>query len=317
MSGHDVVAKMRSAAADPSPLTRLIADPAIVELAKLKKHGKYGMKGSKKVPSIRRLAIEEEECELGRLKAILRCAADHLERAAQRVGESEALARYAEKQEKEALVKLTAAEVVKTRMETELRESIADSQRYQLELQSADEKLQHLESDLRRAERLKDEYEKATVKAEEQRRQYKNKLLDYKMRKNAIEHGHWIELLNTLDEGREEGWVEGEKDGLKEGRAQGYQEGKNIGRLEGLKEGRAKGYVEGKNVGKGEGLKEGYMQGRADERQTAFEAFDRFLDEEMDSQDDKWSSRIRKWTESVYHSGSVKSAPSRPPSPGV
>ncbi|KAG6842177.1 hypothetical protein C0991_001670 [Blastosporella zonata] len=277
---------MREAAADPSPLTRLIKDPAIIELARLKKQGNT-TKDSKKVPSIRRLAIKEEEYELGRLKALLKCGADHLEHEARHAEEADVLARYAERQEKQLLAKVTAAELAKYRAETDLQASVADSQEFQLELQRADLKLQRLEADLHRVERLKDEYEKATIKAEEQYRQYKNRLLNSKMRESDMEEGHRIELQNALEEGREEGRIEGEKNGYRDGKGQGYVEGKTAGKVEGFKEGRAKSYREGKNAGRLEGLAEGYIQGRVEERRTALEAFDRFLDEEMDGQDDK------------------------------
>ncbi|KAG6903021.1 hypothetical protein C0995_007454 [Termitomyces sp. Mi166 len=282
---YDVIAKMREAAADPSPLTRLIEDPAIVELARLKKE--HRLKSSSKVPSIRKLAIEEEEYQLGRLKVLLQCSADHLEHAVRRAEEAEVLGRYAESQEKAVLAKLEAMKQAKSHAQAELQTSITDSHRFQLELQSTERDLDRLKNDLRRMERLKDEYEKSTVKAEEQVRQYKNKLLDYRIRESNLEHGHRIELLNTLDEGREEGWIEGEKDGYKEGRAQGYLEGKNAGRAEGYEEGRAKGYEEGRGAGRKEGLLEGYKQGRDEERKKALEAFDKFLDEEMNGQDEK------------------------------
>ncbi|KAG6832631.1 hypothetical protein H0H92_014467 [Tricholoma furcatifolium] len=288
---RDVIAKMRDAAADPSPLTRLIEDPAIIELSRLKKQS--GGKGLKNVPSIRRLAIEEEEYQLGRLKALLRCAADHLEHEVRRAGEAEVLARYAQSQEKGVRARLETMELAKSRTETELQASVAECQRLQLELQSVERDLQFTKIDLHRVENLKGEYEKATGKAEEKARQYKDRLIDYRIRESNLEHDHQIELLNTLDEGREDGFQEGQEkgyvEGIRAGKADGYKEGMKAGKIEGSKEGRAKGYQEGRDVGRAEGVVEGRKQGHMEERRTALEAFDRFLDEESNEQDDKAS----------------------------
>ncbi|KAG6879669.1 hypothetical protein C0992_013205 [Termitomyces sp. T32_za158] len=282
---YNVIKMMREAAADPSPLTRLIEDPAIVELARLKKE--HRLKSSKKVPSIRKLAIEKEEYQLSRLKALLRSSADHLEHAVRRMEEAEMFARHTAIQEKTVFSELETMRQSKSRTEAELQLSITDSQRFQLDLQNAERDLERLKNDLRRAEKLKSEYEKANIKAEEQVRHTKDKLLGYKIRTGNLEHGHRIELMDTLDKGREEGWIEGEKNGYKEGQAQGYLNGKNVGRAEGYKQGRGEGYEEGRDIGRKEGLLEGYKQGRDEERRTALEAFDKFLNEELNGEDEK------------------------------
>ncbi|KAG6886160.1 hypothetical protein C0993_000678 [Termitomyces sp. T159_Od127] len=271
---YDVIKIMREAAADPSPLTCLKEDPAIVELARHKKE--HRLKNSKKVPSIRKLVIKKEEYQLGRLKASLRCSADHLEHALRRTEEAEMFARHSAIQEKAVLSELETMRQSKSRTEAELQISVTDSRRFQLDLQDAERDLEWLKNDLRRVEKLKGEYEKATIKAEGQVGQYKDKLLDYRIQTSNLEHGRRIELMNMLDKGREEKWIEGEKDGYKEGQVQGYLNGKNAGRTEGYKEGRAKGYEGGREAGRKEGLLEGYKQGRDEERRTALEAFNNF-----------------------------------------
>ncbi|KAG6849827.1 hypothetical protein H0H93_004636 [Arthromyces matolae] len=217
---QQVIATLREAAADPSPLTRLIQDPAIIKLAQLKKD--RVVKSSTKVASIRKMAIEEEEHELARLKVMLRWAANHLEVVSRRADEREALLQFSENQEKAIQVHLEASQLAKSLAEVEVQTAVGHARQLQLELHGLELDVQHMKTDLRHAEKLRDEYEKAAVRAEEQVKHYKSKLLDYKMRNNDLEYNHRIELLNTLNEGRIQGF--------KEGRVRGYEEGKAGGR---------------------------------------------------------------------------------------
>ncbi|GLB37518.1 hypothetical protein LshimejAT787_0405690 [Lyophyllum shimeji] len=278
--GQDLVVQLREAATAPSPLAQFVEDPAVIKLSR-QKH-KSGTKGSRNTPSLKQLALIEEERKVSRLKALLRSAADHLEHEIRRADEAELRAHLAEIQEREVSAKAVAAESSKSRAEVEHERSVAESRRYQIESESAVRELQRLKADLRKVENMRDEFEAASMKAEELNRQYRKTLLKYQIREEDIQQGHRVDMARCFDEGREEGWTAGNEEGFEEGRAIGYKEGRETGRKEGLHEGRE--------------------QGRIEERRKALEAFERFLSEEMGSYDDGRSARIRKWAESIYHS---------------
>lgn len=114
----------------------------MIELSRLKHEG--GPKGSRKTPSIKQLALIEEERRVVHLKALLRSAADHLEYEVRRVDEGALWAHYAEVHEKEASAKLVAAEFSKSPAEGEYERSVAESKISE----SAERELQRLKSDV-------------------------------------------------------------------------------------------------------------------------------------------------------------------------
>ncbi|KAF8070540.1 hypothetical protein FPV67DRAFT_1448272 [Lyophyllum atratum] len=235
---RNVLFQLREAAAAPSPLAQFLEDPAVIELSRLKH--KSGPKGSRKTPSITQLALVEEE------------------RKSRRCRITRALTLKSTKNR--SPIGSVTVESSRSQAEGEHERYVAESRRYQIGMESAERELQRLKSEYRRTSKIKDDFEEASMKAEELNRHYQNKLLRYQIRGDSMEQGRQLEMVRCFDEGREEGWTEGNEEGFDEGRSRGYEEGREAGRKEGLLEG-------------GE-------RGRIEERRKALEAFDKFLSEE-------------------------------------
>ena len=87
-----------------------------------------------------------------------------------------------------------------------------------------------------------------------------------------------LEVRRRYTDGRDEGFEDGRAEGYEAGHHEGYEEGRD----EGFNMGRMAGFEEGKKAGYKDGFQTGYTQGRKEERAKALEAFDRFIETEMD-----------------------------------
>jgi hypothetical protein len=216
------------------------------------------------------LVLAEEERQTSHLKDVLRSTADQLEYEIRRADDAVGRADYAEMRAKEAFTRVVAAEsalhnseVDSVRLEEELR-------RYQSQSQAMERELRRLRTDAVRLEKRRGEAERSAAKARDATRQYRMDLKECQVR----EEGQHIDMQKWFDEGREQGWKAGHAEGFEEGRFGGFEEG------------RFGGFEEGVSVGRKEGLREGREQGRYEERRNALDAFDRYLDEEIDDNED-------------------------------
>lgn len=83
---------------------------------------------------------------------------------------------------------------------------------------------------------------------------------------------------------------QGREEGLKRGMAKQFQENRQYiyeaGYSDGFEEGRESGLKEGIKKGRKEGVVEGKAQGRREERRNALEAFDRFIQEQREDEEE-------------------------------
>ncbi|KAF9465015.1 hypothetical protein BDZ94DRAFT_1255108 [Collybia nuda] len=282
-----VVAHLREVTSSPSPLAQFLRDPTILELSRTRKSrtSSRSPQRERRSPSIMALALVEEERQANHLKALLRNASDRIEYEIRRADEADARAEYAEQYTKSVSARISEAETARRQAEAETEQANSENRRYQMQLESVERELKRLRDDVQRLEKDKEELEGSNLRAKETSRQYHTALQNFQAReegKNEVRH---LALERSYNEGQEEGWSLGHEEGFVEGREEGYEEGRRAGRKEGIQEGRE--------------------QGRNKERRNALEAFDRFLNEEMNKYDDGRSERIRRWAESIYHCNSV------------
>ncbi|KAG7098661.1 hypothetical protein E1B28_000577 [Marasmius oreades] len=160
--------------------------------------------------------------------------------------------------------------------------------REQLEVRQSE--LLRLEQALRRAEERGNCEELGKIEAKRLARQAKE---DVRKAESAL----------RMHEARAKGREEGLKDGMIKEFSQkrdsiwqkGYQRGYDEGRGAGFEQGRINGWNEGMKYGKNQGLEEGIGIGKAEEREHALAAFDRFIREEIEDQD-KRHSMVQRWT---------------------
>jgi flagellar biosynthesis/type III secretory pathway protein FliH len=270
-SRHDVIAQLREVTHSPSPLSRFLQDPAILELSKSKQkgHRRSSRSRERRTPSITTLALVEEERQVNHLKVLLGSASDRLEYEIRRADEAEARAQYAEMRAKDATTQLVAAETAKRGAEAGSQQLSADNKRYQIQFEHLEREMKRLKADILRLEEENEWLEASNIKAKESSRHYQNALRDYQAREDGREEGQQRAMQQCFEDGREEGWSLGQDEGFEEGRQEGFQEGLRTGRKQGFGEGRE--------------------HGRNEERKNAMEAFDRFMNEEMHEYDDEVS----------------------------
>lgn len=212
------------------------------------------------------LALVEEERQVNHLKALLRNASDRIEYEIRRADEAEARADYAEQRAKDVAASVAAAEAAKRQAEVLAEQASSENRRYQMQLESVEQELKRLRADVQRLEKNEDELEESNKRAKETSRQYQTALQNFQAREEGREEVRHLAIERAYNKGREEGWNLGHEEGFDEGREEGYDEGRRAGRKGGMREGRE--------------------QGRNEERRNALEAFDRFLNEEMNEYDD-------------------------------
>ncbi|KAG5648526.1 hypothetical protein DXG03_003137 [Asterophora parasitica] len=259
---HEFVFQMREAGNTPSALADFLADPYVVEFHRKQNENHNGLKDYRKMTSrMQKNLIEPQEHLVRFLKELLRNAADHLEYEMRRANDAELRAGFAELSAKDVAGKLAAAEGDKARADGA---HVAERQLHRTQLEKTREELKGLRRDIRSAERLKDQFEGASIRAKEMNIHYRENISKWKRYEEGVQQGHEIEVANSFDEGRVRGWQEG------------FEEGRNTGHQEGLVA----------------GMREGKEQGRKEERKNALEAFDKFLANEMGESDDRVSAAV-------------------------
>lgn len=288
----------------PSPLGRLLQDPAVLELSKAAKQKGHRSSRSRerRTPSLTTIALVEEERHVNHLRALLRSASNRLEYEIRRADDAEARGQSAEMRIKDTTAQLMIAERARREAETGSKQSNAESRRYQIQIEQMEIEMRRLEANTLRLEEENERLEESSIKAKETSRQYQTALRDYQAREDGKEVGRQMAIQRWFETGREKGWSLGHKEGYEEGKQEGFDEGIKVGRTE--------------------GLREGVEHGKNEERKKAIEAFDRFMDEEMGYDEQvsvpirptsslvlkrisQRSTRIRRWVESVYVPSSV------------
>jgi hypothetical protein len=254
-----VVAQLREVSYSPSPLSRLLQDPAVLEMSKAAKQKGHRSSRSRerRTPSLTTIALVEEERHVNHLRALLRSASNRLEYEIRRADEAEARGQSAELRAKDITGQLLIAERAKREAETGLQQSNAESRRYQIQLEHMEIEMRRLKADILSLEKENERLEGLSIKAKETSRQYQTALRDYQAWENDKEVGRQMTMQRWFEQGRDKGWSLGHKEGKEDG------------------------FDEGIVVGRKEGLLEGIEHGKNEERKKAMEAFDRFVDEEM------------------------------------
>ncbi|TFK44799.1 hypothetical protein BDQ12DRAFT_717948 [Crucibulum laeve] len=284
LNDYDVLSKVREATNSPSPLARLLQEPAVLESLSRGQHKKKEGKRSSRSPHrehrspfIMALAIAEEERQATHLKALLGNTADRLEYEIHRAEEASGRAQYAERRATEASGRANAAETAKREAEAEAVRREHEAKRYQMQLEGVERELKRVKDEMRRLEKRNVELEESLEQTKEACRKYKTALRDHQIREENREENRQLRMESCFNDGRNEGWDSGYAEGYEEGREDGFEEGLRKGRKEGLREGRER--------------------GRNEERKNALEAFDRFLAEETNGHDNN----RRRWAQSIYH----------------
>jgi hypothetical protein len=275
MFSVDLISQMRDATYSPSPLLRVLHDPTLLSSGStenLRKDGRRpsrspGRRREHRSPYLAVAAIAEEQRQANHLKSLLHTSGDRLEQEMHRADEAVARADFAERQEREALVRAKVAEAERERQENESIRLERDMREYQIRLEASQREAKWLQDDARSMKRELQELQDSEAKAQELIRKHQTALREYEIQGKERESQIKVLVDRWYENGRE--------DGHDEGYEIGFRDGRKLGVKEGLKKGRK------------EGVKEGWEQGRNEERRNAIEAFDRFLSE--DSNDERVS----------------------------
>ena len=254
----------------PSPVSDILADPTLVRtLTRPKTPRRSSSRNSSKThkPSsieppelpLLSLVLNEEGRQSSQLKMLLRSTTDRLEYEMQRAGAAERRAEYAEKAVRQASERI--AQLISAQHKTELTVT-----RLTEEVKRCRMLFENTQAELERADRTIEDLEERNSRVENDARQARDVVSKY-------------ERAITEREAKEQGRQEairhmGQRyvDGIVEGRKEGYELAKRMER------GRRKQiYGAAYRTGRMEGFEEGDTQGRADERQKAMDAFDKFL----------------------------------------
>lgn len=270
MFSVDVMAQAREATYSPSPLLRILQDPSLMpsgsteNLRKGHKRPSHSPRRREhRTPIVTAIAIAEEERHGKHLKALLRSSSDHLEHEIRRANDATVRADFAERREREALARAEDAEIARDTLQDERMHLEKDTREYQMQMEASQREKRQLEEDLTDARREMEELEYSERKAQETVRKYQTMMnsMEKQIRVRATEVQKVVD--QCYEDGREDGYEDG------------YRDGREAGLKEGLKKGRK------------EGLRQGREQGRRTERWNAMEAFDKFLVEETNDQDEQ------------------------------
>lgn len=305
----DPLYELREVSSSPTPLSGMLQDPGLLRTLIGPRKSRRGSASSQRSGSRERTASErsrdprrsrkegdaagmltlmlaEEERQAHHLKAVLRTTGDRLESEMRRADLAEERARNAEGRAREASTRATASEAARHQAELEATRAREEITRYRMLAEAAEREVRKAESDVQRLERLRNDAEQAAADARDMARKAQQALREWQAREEGRLEGMRLEVRRRYEDGREDGFEDGRAEGYEAGRAEGFEEGKaegmHAGRTEGLASGRLTGFDEGRQVGYSEGLKEGYERGRKEERTHALEAFDKFMDRELD-----------------------------------
>ncbi|KAF8919765.1 hypothetical protein CPB85DRAFT_1429254 [Mucidula mucida] len=232
------------------------------------------------------------EWETASLKHLLRSTGDRLEHEVRRADEAIARAEYAQLQADQTFDRYTAAHQACNDMELRARHAENEVATCRRQLELSEDRVRQLED---RCTDLEGEREEASQRTSTLKKEVRD-----------------LQLSVRSHEARDKGWEEGVKIGMMKRLNEERQKLWNAGYAEGSKVARSSAMKEGIRIGRREGLMEGREQGRNEERRNALEAFQVFLNEEMDGTDEWRSEWTRRWTESVYHADSISTVSSRP-----
>ncbi|KAI0360865.1 hypothetical protein OH77DRAFT_1434127 [Trametes cingulata] len=254
--------------------------------------------------------LAEEERQARHLKAVLRQTGVRLEEEMRRADVAESRARSAEITVQDLSARLSAAESGRHQAELDATRAQEECRRWQMQADTAERETRRLQAELARVERARQEKEEDEREAREAARRAEQTLREWQAREQGREEVRRMELRRRLTDNRDEGYENGRADGYEAGRLDGYDEGREegsregyeTGRSEGFAAGRMTGFEEGKKAGYSDGYEAGYARGRKEERARALEAFDRFVENEMDhrrSISDFGDERTQRWVEAT------------------
>ncbi|OJT02508.1 hypothetical protein TRAPUB_6980 [Trametes pubescens] len=262
--------------------------------------------------------LAEEERQARHLKAVLRQTGARLEEELRRADLAESRARTAEITAQDLSARLAASDSARHQTELDTTRAQEECRRWQMQADAAERETRRLQSELARSERARLEKEQDEKEAREAARRVEQTLREWQAREAGREEVRRMELRRRAtdhrdegyENGRAEGYGTGRADGFDEGREEGHREGYETGRSEGFaagrmtgfEEGRKSGFEEGRDASYSEGYEAGYAQGRKEERARALDAFDRFIETEMDhrrSVSDFGDDRTQRWVEAT------------------
>ncbi|KAF9012417.1 hypothetical protein BDQ17DRAFT_700787 [Cyathus striatus] len=280
---YNMLAQVIEATNSPSPLSRILQDPALSIPRPRRKKSERSSRSPRREhrsPLVVAMTLLEEERQANHLKALLRQACERIEQEMLKTDQALSRADSAETRALEATLKVTTLENAKRHAEGESMRRDCQVKEYEIRLDSLQKELRRAQDDIRKLEQQKRNAESSAERAKDSMTNLEMRLRDLKALEEGREEGRRLNIQRVFHDAHNEGWNEGYE--------QGYGEGKRDGKEQGLRRGRK------------EGLKEGKEQGRNEERRNALEAFDRFLTEEMGSYNDS----SRRWAQSIYHPNS-------------
>ncbi|TBU55615.1 hypothetical protein BD310DRAFT_825354, partial [Dichomitus squalens] len=230
--------------------------------------------------------LAEEERQARHLKAVLRQTGARLEEELRRADLAESRARTAEINVSELTQRLASSEAARHQLELDATRAQEECRRWQMQADAAEREARRLQTELARSERARQDVEQAEKEARGAARRAEQTLREWKAREEGREEVRRLEVRRRYSDGRDEGFEDGRAEGYEAGHEDGYEQGRNEGyengRSEGFDAGRLAGFEEGKKAAYSDGFQAGYAQGKKEERARALDAFDRFIESEMD-----------------------------------
>ncbi|KAJ3777852.1 hypothetical protein FB446DRAFT_76310 [Lentinula raphanica] len=202
-----------------------------------------------------------------------------LEYETHRAEEAISRAEYAETRLKDAFDQLMEAEEARSQAEIHSIKVEEDLHRHKEQLKRVESECANARTQIEQLQQAKSISEKEVEKAMAANFELQSQFRSYQAKEEGRGEGLKNGILRQFNENRQYVWEAGFSDG--------FEEGKEAGLKEGLRKGRK------------EGVREGIKQGRREERKNAIEAFDRFIREKCEGEDEE-QTRTR-WTESVYY----------------
>ncbi|KAM5543279.1 hypothetical protein V8D89_003153 [Ganoderma adspersum] len=250
--------------------------------------------------------LAEEERQARHLKAVLRQTATRLEEELRRADSAESRARTAELGLADVSARLAAVDAARHQLELDTTRAQEECRRWQMQADAAERETRRVQAELGRAERARLESDQGEREAKEAARRAEQMLREWKAREEGREEMRRLEVRRRYSDGRDEGFEDGRAEGYEAGRHDGYEDGRD----EGFSTGRIAGFEEGKKAGYKDGFQTGYTQGRKEERAKALEAFDQFIETEMDHHprggesdtEHEEEDRTRRWVEATRRS---------------
>ncbi|KAI0633804.1 hypothetical protein C8Q77DRAFT_1057857, partial [Trametes polyzona] len=325
----------------PTPIHEILRDPAVLSnLLSQRKKARRGSSSASHTPrgrvsstedpprkekrdrerdrdsdsaSILTHVLAEEERQARHLKAVLRQTGARLEEELRRADLAESRARTAEIASQDFSARLAASETARHQMELDVARAQEECRRWQMQADAAEREARRLQAELSRSERARQDKEQDEKEAREAARRAEQTLREWQAREAGREEVRRLELRRRATDQHDEGYDAGRAHGYEDGRAEGYEagradgfeegmrEGYETGRHEGFAAGRMTGFEEGKKAVYGDAFQAGYAKGRKEERARALDAFDRFIESEMDhrSVSDYGDDRTQRWVEAT------------------